>query len=65
MAISEYSLPIDSFFPPAGIEELIGGLLTAIQQHLGSGSEANAVITAFNRLAESQKQDMLNFLRSL
>ena len=42
-----------------------GGLLTAIQQHASSGSEANSVVSAFGRLQESQKQDMLNFLRSL
>ena len=29
------------------------------------GSEANGVITNFNRLSTSQKQDILNFLRSL
>jgi len=40
-------------------------LLNAIQQHAGRGSEANAVIQRFNRLSESQKQDLLNFLRSL
>ena len=44
---------------------LNGGLLTAIQQHSSNGSEANSVIYAFNRLQDSQKQDMLNFLRSL
>ena len=42
-----------------------GGLLQAIQQHSSSGSEANSVLWSFNRLAEWQKQDMLNFLRSL
>ena len=42
-----------------------GGLLSAIQAHASSGSEANAVIAAFNHLGETQKQDMLNFLRSL
>ena len=42
-----------------------GGLLTAIQQHASSGSEANAVIYAFNHIDESKKQDLLNFLRSL
>jgi hypothetical protein len=29
------------------------------------GSEANVVISRFNQLAEWQKQDVLNFLRSL
>ena len=40
-------------------------LLRAIQQHASSGSEANAVISRFNSLRESDKQDLLNFLRSL
>ena len=42
-----------------------GGLLHAIQQHASEGSEANAVINNFNSLSDSQKQDLLNFLRSL
>lgn len=42
-----------------------GGLLNAIQQHAGNGSEANAVISLFNRLSPQQQQDLLNFLRSL
>ena len=46
-------------------------LLRAIQAHQSGGaftrdaSEANAVISKFNNLTESQKQDVLNFLRSL
>jgi len=40
-------------------------LLDAIQQHTSSGSEANGVITNFNKLTASQQQDLLNFLRSL
>ncbi len=46
-------------------------LLQAIQAHqsgnvrTGNASEANGVITLFNLLPETQKQDMLNFLRSL
>jgi CxxC motif-containing protein (DUF1111 family) len=44
---------------------LNGGLLTAIQAHAGPGSEANTVIERFRTLMESQKQDLLNFLRSL
>jgi len=40
-------------------------LLTAIQAHSSANSEANAVITSFNALSNSQKQDILNFLRSL
>ena len=46
-------------------------LVVAIQAH-GSprsvkfqASEANAVLDSFNRLSERQKQDLLNFLRSL
>jgi CxxC motif-containing protein (DUF1111 family) len=46
-------------------------LLVAIRQHKSAGnnrfpaSEANAVIDKFNQLSEAQKQDLLNFLRSL
>jgi len=46
-------------------------LLEAIQAHKSAGnaqfgpSEANAVIRNFNELDERQKQDILNFLRSL
>jgi len=46
-------------------------LLVAIQQHHsgsnrdGEGSEANRIIMNFNSLTENQKQDILNFLRSL
>jgi CxxC motif-containing protein (DUF1111 family) len=44
-------------------------LLAAIEQHAVSGtdpaSEANVVIQNFNALSTSQKQDILNFLRSL
>jgi len=40
-------------------------LITAIKAHSGGGSEANTVIGNFLNLAESQKQDLLNFLRSL
>lgn len=42
-----------------------GGLLTAIRAHASSGSEANGVISLFNSLSNQQKQDLLNFLRSL
>lgn len=42
-----------------------GGLLQAIRQHSSSGSEANGVITLFNRLTPQQQQDLLDFLRSL
>ena len=40
-------------------------LLRAIQQHSSTDSEANGVIWRFNNLRESDKQDLLNFLRSL
>jgi len=40
-------------------------LMKAIAAHSSSGSEATAVIGNFNRLSTSQKQDLLNFLRSL
>lgn len=46
-------------------------LLEAIRDHRSDGnlkfgpSEANAVIDKFNRLDEREKQDLLNFLRSL
>jgi CxxC motif-containing protein (DUF1111 family) len=42
-----------------------GGLLTAIQDHAGSGSEANDVIHLFQQLNSQQQQDLLNYLRSL
>jgi CxxC motif-containing protein (DUF1111 family) len=42
-----------------------GGLLTAIQDHAGSGSEANDVIHLFQELNSQQQQDLLNYLRSL
>jgi CxxC motif-containing protein (DUF1111 family) len=42
-----------------------GGLLTAIEDHAGTGSEANQVIALFNKLPAQQQQDLLNFLRSL
>ena len=40
-------------------------LRVTILAHQSKGSEANAVIRHFNRLLEHQKQDVLNFLRSL
>jgi CxxC motif-containing protein (DUF1111 family) len=36
-----------------------------IQAHSSSGSEANTVVKQYNGLNSSQKQDILNFLRSL
>jgi len=42
-----------------------GGLVHAIAQHASSGSEANRVIALYNNLTSQQKQDLLNFLRSL
>jgi CxxC motif-containing protein (DUF1111 family) len=40
-------------------------LLAAIAAHSSDGSEANAVIAAFNALPNPKQQDILNFLRSL
>jgi CxxC motif-containing protein (DUF1111 family) len=40
-------------------------LLEAIAVHDGNGSEARGVIRNFNALPADQKQDLLNFLRSL
>jgi CxxC motif-containing protein (DUF1111 family) len=40
-------------------------LMTAIQAHDSEGSEANGVIQQFNSLSAGQRQDVLNFLRSL
>ena len=42
-----------------------GGLLAAIRGHAGTGSEANAVVAAFNAQSNKDQQDLLNFLRSL
>jgi Di-haem oxidoreductase, putative peroxidase len=40
-------------------------LVDAIQEHKSDGSEANRVVDRFNNLREDDKQDLLNFLRSL
>jgi CxxC motif-containing protein (DUF1111 family) len=40
-------------------------LQQAIREHRSNGSEANRVVGGFEDLRESQKQDLLNFLRSL
>jgi CxxC motif-containing protein (DUF1111 family) len=40
-------------------------LVPAIQAHSSQGSEANAVVAAYNALSTSAQQDLLNFLRSL
>jgi CxxC motif-containing protein (DUF1111 family) len=40
-------------------------LLTAIEDHMSSGSEANMVIQSFNALSVTSQQDILDFLRSL
>lgn len=42
-----------------------GGLLRAIEDHAGQGSEANQVISLFNGRSSQDQQDLLNFLRSL
>ena len=40
-------------------------LVEAISAHKSPGSEANKVIARFNRLSTPEKQDLINFLRSL
>ena len=40
-------------------------LLVAIKEHQGAKSEANGVVREFERLHDTGKQDLLNFLRSL
>jgi CxxC motif-containing protein (DUF1111 family) len=40
-------------------------LVTAIRAHSSEGSEANQVIWNYYALTDAQKQDLLNFLRSL
>ncbi len=40
-------------------------LIVAIREHQSGGSEANKVIKLFEKLSEWEKQDLLNFLRSL
>jgi CxxC motif-containing protein (DUF1111 family) len=40
-------------------------LVVAIKAHSSNGSEANTVVGKFNALTTSQKQEILNFLRSL
>ena len=40
-------------------------LSEAIRQHAGAGSEAHGVVTRYNHLTENEKQDLLDFLRSL
>ncbi len=44
-----------------------GGLLTAIETHASPGSEANSwlIFALLMDLSDRQKQDLLNFLRSL
>jgi len=40
-------------------------LITAIRAHASQGSEANGVVSNYLQLTETQKQNLLNFLRSL
>ena len=40
-------------------------LVEAIEAHRSPGSEANRVIDGFNRLTAQERQDVINFLRSL
>ena len=40
-------------------------LLTVIADHASNGSEATEAVENFNSLSSTQKQNLLNFLRSL
>jgi CxxC motif-containing protein (DUF1111 family) len=40
-------------------------LITAIQAHSSSGSEASTVVSNFNALTVTQQQEILDFVRSL
>jgi CxxC motif-containing protein (DUF1111 family) len=40
-------------------------LMVAIEGHASAGSEANGVVSEYAALSAQQKQDLLNFLRSL
>ena len=40
-------------------------LVTAIKAHASGFSEANGAVANYNNLPTSQKQELLNFLRSL
>ena len=40
-------------------------VVQAIEQHASTGSEANGVVNNYHHLSEPQKQDLLDFLRSL
>ena len=40
-------------------------LFQAIRAHASAGSEANAVINNFNMLGQTDRQALLNYLRSL
>jgi CxxC motif-containing protein (DUF1111 family) len=40
-------------------------LIEAIKAHRSRGSEASKIVERFNRLSTKQKQDLINFLRSL
>jgi CxxC motif-containing protein (DUF1111 family) len=40
-------------------------LISAVRAHGSTGSEANSVVLNFFGLSENQKQQLLNFLRSL
>jgi len=50
------------FFDPDGRDQ---SLPAAIQNHMSNGSEANSVITAYDDLSATQKQELIDFLRSL
>ena len=42
-----------------------GNLVEAIEAHRSRGSEASKVVESFNRLTVAERQDVINFLRSL
>ena len=58
MSVAMYGLGLGLIVPT-------DNLLIAIQAHSSPGSEANQVVQSFNTLQLTQKQDLLNFLRSL
>jgi hypothetical protein len=43
----------------------VTNLVDAIQAHSSTRSEANTSVSRFNALPTSDKQDIINFLRSL
>jgi len=50
------------FFDPDGRDQSVPA---AVQNHMSNGSEANTVITNYNNLNATEKQELIDFLRSL